>query len=302
MISYAPPVGHGPANLRPAPACQKRLPWLPASWGRGFKMTAGGNEQRVFVSPEGKIHYHKKDVERTLEREKQEEQTQVVQTQEEREQDFNLTSDPYGTVDLVNVLDVEPRSRAEAQKEFDAQCRRMCSTMCLNAKAQSRSTGEESPASESITEELMTEGGCDSGNRRPSALRPPCGLVLRSASEAPRPHVTFASGLSMATSPSTWYQERRLYDEDHAPRWQERRAVEEEREFAERENQIREVVRGLDSECSALDLEHKNWLERRADWNHRNDEMKQRWQELKRDKQISMDPDAVAKPGPRGLR
>jgi len=40
--------------------------WLPEGWGQGVKRTAGGNTLRVYVQPGGKVFYHKRDIQASL--------------------------------------------------------------------------------------------------------------------------------------------------------------------------------------------------------------------------------------------
>jgi len=42
--------------------------WLPDGWGQGVKTTAGGRPLKVYVSPSGKVFYHKVDVQSTFEK------------------------------------------------------------------------------------------------------------------------------------------------------------------------------------------------------------------------------------------
>lgn len=41
--------------------------WLPDGWGQGVKTTSGGRPLKVYVSPSGKVFYHKVDVQNTFE-------------------------------------------------------------------------------------------------------------------------------------------------------------------------------------------------------------------------------------------
>lgn len=44
--------------------CHKRVPWLPKEFGQGIKETSNGKTLQAYISPDGKLYYHKKDIER----------------------------------------------------------------------------------------------------------------------------------------------------------------------------------------------------------------------------------------------
>lgn len=40
--------------------------WLPPGWGQGTKITSGGKPLKCYISPDGKMYYHKTDIEKSL--------------------------------------------------------------------------------------------------------------------------------------------------------------------------------------------------------------------------------------------
>jgi len=54
-----------PENVTPVEG--KRAFWLPSGWGQGLKTTKGGKPLKVYVNPDGKIYYHKMDIETAVE-------------------------------------------------------------------------------------------------------------------------------------------------------------------------------------------------------------------------------------------
>merc|ERR1712100_147557 len=58
----APP--HWPENVVVDTA--KWVSWLPDGWGQGIKTPAGKTSRRVYLNPEGKMYYHRVDIEKAL--------------------------------------------------------------------------------------------------------------------------------------------------------------------------------------------------------------------------------------------
>eukprot|EP00931_Biecheleriopsis_adriatica_P038954 TRINITY_DN22278_c0_g1_i2.p1 TRINITY_DN22278_c0_g1~~TRINITY_DN22278_c0_g1_i2.p1 ORF type:complete len:466 (-),score=51.41 TRINITY_DN22278_c0_g1_i2:158-1555(-) len=59
-----------------------RAKWLPEGWGQGLKQTRTGNQRTCYVSPAGKIYYHKEDVQKSLEYKSQTTTNQAKNTME----------------------------------------------------------------------------------------------------------------------------------------------------------------------------------------------------------------------------
>mmetsp|Transcript_70936 Transcript_70936/g.140774 ORF Transcript_70936/g.140774 Transcript_70936/m.140774 type:complete len:944 (-) Transcript_70936:28-2859(-) len=55
---------HWPTAVKIDPG--KWVHWLPDNWGQGIKTTASGKELKCFVTPHGKLFYHKMDIEKFL--------------------------------------------------------------------------------------------------------------------------------------------------------------------------------------------------------------------------------------------
>ena len=65
LRDYAPAVPkHWPESIMPD--LQKRVVWLPLDWGQAVKKTSTGKPCRVFISPQGKMFYHKKAIAASL--------------------------------------------------------------------------------------------------------------------------------------------------------------------------------------------------------------------------------------------
>jgi len=55
---------HWPSGVRLDSA--RWVYWLPQGWGQGIKVTSGGKDLKCYVDPEGKLFYHKVDIEKAL--------------------------------------------------------------------------------------------------------------------------------------------------------------------------------------------------------------------------------------------
>lgn len=60
-----PSYSHFPSSVKPDDP-GKWVFWLPDGWGQGVKTTAGGKALKCYVNPEGKMYYHKPDIEKSL--------------------------------------------------------------------------------------------------------------------------------------------------------------------------------------------------------------------------------------------
>lgn len=63
-----PPPDHWPINegLVLKVDCWRRSPWLPQEVGQGIKETANGKTLQCYITPEGKMYYHRKDMEKAM--------------------------------------------------------------------------------------------------------------------------------------------------------------------------------------------------------------------------------------------
>jgi len=55
---------HWPENVRVDPA--NKTVWVPEGWGQGFKTTASGKDLKCYINRDGRLFYHKQDIEKFL--------------------------------------------------------------------------------------------------------------------------------------------------------------------------------------------------------------------------------------------